>query len=779
LEAALAAQEWDLVVSDYSVPQMNIADALSALRERRLDLPFIVVSGVIGEMAAVQAMKAGASDVIPKGQYTRLIPAIQREMRESEWRRQRRQADARHLHELTLLSKAASAFVGFTQLKQIYPFLGGIIQEASGADYLVLTEYLPQFDAMRIKALLGIEGLLHSVTQMLGIDPSKILLSHKDMTDLERRAFMSGGLARIDEGLYAIANQKIPKVACQGIERLLGIGCFYVMGFCWENKMYGGLTLAFKKGKVLNNQHLVETIVKQASLVIQRLQAEHKMREQAELLDEAHDAILVLNLEHKIVFWNKSAERVYGWSSLEALSRAAEETLAPLAPDTVRDALRQAAASGQWIGELTQSGRHGNTLQIHCRATLVRDDQNQPERILVINTDITEKKQLEARFLRAQRLESLGTLASGIAHDLNNVLTPITMAIHHFKRKCQNEEDLIILGVLQDSATRGANIIKQVLAFGRGIEGNRTPVQIKTILEEVGKIARQTFPKNIAILERISPDLRLIQGDATQLHQVFLNLAINARDAMPDGGTLLLQASNITLDKAFANSHPDARTGPYVLVQVIDTGCGISHGLMEKIFDPFFTTKPTGAGTGLGLSTAMGIVKNHSGFIQAASEPGRGSTFSTYFAALQDDRSEVGEVSELPEFRGSGQLILVVEDEKSVREVMQRTLAANGYQVLTACDGKDALAMFHQHRKKIQLVLTDLSMPQMDGASLIHAIRRLDADLPLILASGMLPTAEETQIKKQGIQGMLLKPFATEKLLWTIHEALTSRKALE
>ena len=333
-----------------------------------------------------------------------------------------------------------------------------------------------------------------------------------------------------------------------------------------------------------------------------------------------------------------------------------------------------------------------------------------------------------------------------------------------------------ILAILQDSTTRGANIIKQVLAFGRGIEGERVHIQVQNIIEDVGKIAKQTFPKNISIREELPKSLWPIKGDATQLHQVFLNLAINARDAMPEGGILTLKADNMVLDETFAQRNPDARPGPYVMVQVIDTGIGIPPGCLEKIFDPFFTTKAPGKGTGLGLSTTLGIVKSHSGFIQAISESGRGSIFCVYFAALQGDQTQNREIEELAAIHGNGQTVLVVEDEASVRDVVGRTLSANGYQVLTACDSSDAMTVFAQHRQRIQLVLTDLSMPLMDGPATIRAIRLLSPNLPIVLASGMLSSVQEADIKGQGIQGLLFKPFTTEKLLLAIHDALTASK---
>jgi signal transduction histidine kinase len=405
------------------------------------------------------------------------------------------------------------------------------------------------------------------------------------------------------------------------------------------------------------------------------------------------------------------------------------------------------------------------------RWTLLRDSRQKPRNVLVVNSDITRQKQLEAQFLRSQRMESLGTLASGIAHDLNNVLAPILMSIQFLRDTVADEASRTMLATLETSAQRGADIIKQVLTFARGMEGERIALQPKYLLKEMAKIVQETFPKTITVRTEYPRDLWAVTGDATQLHQVLMNLCVNARDAMTGGGQLILSAENVTLDESFANMIHDAKPGPYLILCVADTGPGIAPAILDKIFDPFFTTKALGKGTGLGLATALGIVKSHGGFLQVKSEVGRGAQFRVYLPATFAEGTTAAPCEVISVPRGLGQLILVVEDELSVREVTRRTLENNGYRVLTASDGTEALALFVQHARDVNAVLTDMVMPFMDGAATIRALRRINATVPIIAASGMMSHRQEAEATGANVQAFLSKPFTAEQLLKCLHQA--------
>jgi nitrogen-specific signal transduction histidine kinase/CheY-like chemotaxis protein len=389
--------------------------------------------------------------------------------------------------------------------------------------------------------------------------------------------------------------------------------------------------------------------------------------------------------------------------------------------------------------------------------------------------DITEKKQLEAQFLRAQRLESLGTLASGIAHDLNNVLTPILGIVQLLPMKVPNldEKTQKLLQILNDSAHRGADLVKQILSFTRGIEGKPTSTQVRHLLSEIQKIIHQTFPKNIEISTDLSRDLWLIAADATLLHQVFMNLCVNARDAMPNGGTLYISAENLAIDENYARMHLDAQVGFYVVVTIADTGMGISPEIIDRIFDPFFTTKEIGHGTGLGLSTAIGIVKSHHGFINVYSEVGKGTRFKVYLPATTT--SEIQPIVKAELLLGQGELILVVDDEVGVQEITQATLETHGYKAMTASDGIEAIALYAEHKHKISVVLLDLMMPSLDSATTIRTLCKLNPQIQIVAMSGLATNESVTTTMSEGVQAFLAKPFTAPELL-NLLSSLCGRK---
>ena len=503
------------------------------------------------------------------------------------------------------------------------------------------------------------------------------------------------------------------------------------------------------------------------------LKAVHgRLAEQASLLDKAQDAIVVRDLAHRITYWNKSAERLYGWTAAEALGMVARDLQSD--PAAFDEAMGKVIEHGDWLGELWQVGKDGQRLTVESRWTLVKDEAGRPAAVLVINTDITERTKLEHQFLRAQRLESIGTLAGGIAHDLNNVLTPIMMSIGLLRDNEHDPERLDILSTLETSARRGADMVQQVLSFARGVEGRRVQVEVADVLCDVARIINDTFLKNIDVRTCIPDDLWAVSGDPNQLHQILLNLCVNARDAMPDGGRLTLSAGNVTLDAAFVSANIDAKEGPHVMLQVQDTGTGIPPDIIDRVFEPFFTTKDVGKGTGLGLSTSLAIVKSHGGFIRIDSAPGEGATFSVYLPAQGTSRPAPtrAKAVELP--RGHGELILVVDDEAPVRLVTRRMLEAFGYRVALASDGAEAVALYADQKGEIAVVITDMMMPVMDGPATIRALKSLRADVRIIAASGLHgPGSDLHADSTAAVRHFLPKPYTVETLLTALRRVLS------
>lgn len=407
-----------------------------------------------------------------------------------------------------------------------------------------------------------------------------------------------------------------------------------------------------------------------------------------------------------------------------------------------------------------------------ARGQALWDNDGKAYRMAGSITDITERKTLEQQFLRAQRMESIGTLAGGIAHDLNNVLTPIMMSIDLLKMDEADKGKLETLATIEYSARRGADMVRQVLSFARGVDVQRLNVPLHPLLHDIEKICNETFLKNIQVRVVIPSNLWTVSGDPTQLHQVLLNLCVNARDAMPNGGVLTLSAENTTLSPHRAEPNPEAKPGPYTIIQVEDNGTGMSSGVVEKIFDPFFTTKELGKGTGLGLSTTLAIVRSHGGFIRVYSEPGHGTKFRVYLPATPDSLQDVKqhEEAELP--RGDGELVLVVDDEASVRQITRQTLEAFGYRVVLASDGAEAVAVYANRWTEIALVLTDMMMPVMDGPTTIRVLLRLNPKARIIAASGLNANGGVAKAANAGVKHFLPKPYTAETILKTFRQVL-------
>ena len=414
----------------------------------------------------------------------------------------------------------------------------------------------------------------------------------------------------------------------------------------------------------------------------------------------------------------------------------------------------------------------GTVVWVMGQAVPERDDAGRVIGYVGTITDVSEKKQMETRLLRSQRLESVGRLASGIAHDLNNILAPMLMSAPVLREAISDPDIRQLVDTIEASAVRGAGVIKQLLTFGRGLEGERVPVQLKSLVLDMLNIVRETFPKNITAAKETPSNAWLVRGDATQLHQILMNLCVNARDAMPDGGKLTLELENVEVNEAIASLNPGASPGRYVALSVTDTGTGISPENLDKIFDPFFTTKEVGKGTGLGLSTVIGIVKSHNGFIQVNSRLGQGTQFKVYLPACDTPKDSEKKLKTDPLAQGQGELILLVDDEESIRRVARQTFERHGYRMLEAADGMHGLAQYKQHHSEVRLVITDLAMPFMDGPAFIHALRELNPKIKIIAMSGHQSKAAVGNLPPKSVQALLAKPFNAAELLKTLKQVL-------
>jgi two-component system, cell cycle sensor histidine kinase and response regulator CckA len=598
MQAALDRQHWDIVIADYTLPRFSAPQALELLQQKQPDIPFIIVSGTIGEETAVAAMRAGAHDYLLKDNLTRLVPAVERELRESQERQQRLWAEQ-------ALQESEERFR----------------QLAENITESVFWMSDPQ------------------TRQMLYVSPA--------------------------------------------YERIWGASC---------ESLYA------------NSMEWIEAIHPDDR---QRIQT---------------------------VFFEQSLVGSY------------DEEYRVVRPD----------GSIRWIRD---------------RGFPIQDHTGTPYRAVGFAEDITSRKSTEAILRRTERLESLGTLASGIAHDLNNVFTPILGIVRLLSLKFPNTDDQTnrLLQILNQSVHRGADLVKQILSFSSGVEGKRKSLQISNLLLEIQSIIQQTFPENIELSIDLPADLWLIAADATLLHQVFMNLCVNARDAMPQGGKLSITAENLVINESLVQMHLEAKVGAYLVVTVADTGMGISPKIMNNIFDPFFTTKEIGKGTGLGLSTVTGIVKSHHGFIDVFSEVGVGTKFKVYLPAIDiitaaPISSEANTTDPNPPLE-QNKLILVVDDEVAIKEITQVTLETYGYSVITASDGIEAIAVYAEQKHKISAILLDMMMPLLDSTTTIRALRKLNPQVQIIAMSGLATNEAVNQTMNEGVKAFLAKPFTAVELL--------------
>jgi two-component system cell cycle sensor histidine kinase/response regulator CckA len=594
--AALDAGNLELILSDHELRGFNGTQALRLAVQRRPEVPFVFVSGSIGEEFAIESLKGGATDYVLKERLSRLGPAVSRALREAEERASLRRAEA--------------------EVRERDRRLYQILENMDGVFYLLSPD----------------------VRKILYVNPAYETIWCRPRASL---------YARADDWMDAIHPDDKERVA----------------------KAFGGHPDRF------------------------------------------------------------------------------DETYRILIPD----------GQSRWIRD---------------RSFPVRSESGEVQGIAGFAEDITEQKVLQAQFLRAQRMESIGTLAGGIAHDLNNILAPILMAADMLKRRVDDEKSQKTLATIESSARRGADLVKQILTFARGVEGERLPLDPRQLLSDLEKIVRETFPKTIEMRYEVPDDLWNAPGDPTQLHQVLLNLLVNARDAMPDGGTLKVDAENVLMDENYCRMHLDAKPGAYVAIRVQDTGTGIPPALLEKIFEPFFSTKGVGKGTGLGLSTSLAIVKSHGGFINVYSERGKGTTFRICLPATPGESHPAVEGLHVEPPLGQGETILVVDDEASLREIAKETLEASGYHALTAADGSEAVVAYARSGSSIAAVLTDMKMPIMDGLATTRALKRIDPNVKVIITSGL---GDSTDIPSEGgvPYEFLSKPYTAEKLLAAVGRVLS------
>ena len=717
LRAALAGLPWDLILSDFTMPGFNGLKALAIVKDCQVDLPFIYVSGTIGEDTAVESMRAGAHDYVLKNNLVRLVPAVRRELQEVKERRRRRAAEA-------ALSQQELRF-------------RALIENAMEVISVVSSKGLFSYNSPSLERVLG-----RKPEEVLG-QPIYELVCSQDHARLQALLHAEPGLCPPLE--------EIDFRHRDGTRRSLEVAA----GNLGSNPVLGGVVLNMRD-------------------ITRRRRAE---RERSLILESVGEGIYGLDLNGRCTFINPSALKMLGYELAEILGRDLHELIHSRRPEgqaypaescPARRALIEGSKCRLDSECLWRKDGQPLPVEYSCSPIL---EGGQVHGAVIAFSDISQKRALQAQFLRAQRLENIGTLASGIAHDLNNIFAPILMAVPILLQEVTAEPGLTVLNILESSAARGADVLKQLLTFGKGAELKQGPLQLRHLIREVEKLAQETFPKSINVRTLLAKDLWAVTGSATQLHQVLLNLAVNARDAMPAGGTLTFKAQNILVEEMRAKGMPGAQPGPHVAIEIADTGTGIPTEVADKIFDPFFSTKGPDKGTGLGLSTVLGIVKAHHGIIEFSTEPGKGTTFAVFLPASTGTVIPISKAkpSSLP--KGRGELVLIVDDELAICSVTRRTLESNGYRTLVASSGAEALDLYKEKSADISLVVTDLNMPGLSGDDTIQALRKVNPAAKIVVATGAETGRESPGAGPAGACALLKKPFNAVVLLETVaHE---------
>ena len=550
---------------------------------------------------------------------------------------------------------------------------------------------------------------------------------------------------------------------------LVALVAFYFAARYWVVRPLGVLESSLAQRSPAPLHHLRDSsqeFTRLGRLVEESLQHEQTLRQVFAAFNTIEDAVFILDTgTGRLTHVNDGAVKLLGYrpEELQGMRLSNLEVASGGSAHPFSQQL-QSRPDRRWYR--CQDGR---LVEVEIRGQTLPTAAVAPLRVIVAR-DVSEQKRQEQQRLQAQRLESLGNLAGGVAHDMNNMLTPITMFLEELQH-ADTRPSPELLASVRSSVKRGAGMLRQLLTFGRGIAGERQPLAVPRLLDEIGRIVASTFPKSIQFESRPARNVSSILGDATQLHQVLLNLCVNARDAMPNGGPLVLSADNLLLEATNQEDWPDAAPGRYVLIEVADAGTGIPPEMLERIFEPFFTTKTAEQGTGLGLSTSLGIVRSHGGSIRGVSEPGRGTRFRLILPA--GDKNAASDTAVQPgNFAGQDRTVLVVEDEANIRRLLDNTLRRLSLKVLMAAEGEAALALLRIHRNAIALVISDLHMPGMDGLALVQAIRAEAPDLPILIMSGRVDNETADAITALKVSGIMDKPFGYAQIVEALRKAL-------
>ena len=617
------------------------------------------------------------------------------------------------------------------------------------------------------EALRESERKSHALFNNSQVGMFRTRLDGSELLDMNDKFLTIYGRTRAEmQSQPSVAHWADPKEREEMVRRLKAEGC--VMDF--------GCRMLHKSGEVRTCVTSVRLFPDEGFLegsvldITERTRTEAALEVQSTALEAAANAIVITDSKGVIQFVNRAFATMTGYTAEEAIGKNPRELVKSgfHDPEFYHQIWMSILAGSVWKGEIVNRRKDGSTYTEEMTITPVRTRAGVISHFIAIKEDITARKQAEEMMMRAQRLESLGMLASGIAHDLNNMLAPIIFTGPLLRESLSAPRDLKLLDTLERSAERGAGLVRQILSFAHGTAGELKLIQVKHLARDILGMLEATFPKSIQLDYNIAADAWAVRGDATQLHQVLLNLSLNARDAMPDGGTLHIRLANRHLSNEQAKEIPGGRAGDWLVLDVTDTGTGIAPEVVDHIWEPFFTTKSESNGTGLGLPTVRGIVNRHMGFVELRTKVGRGTTVRVYLPPVRDQPSRSASYLARSLLNGAGELILVVDDDQAIRDTLVSVLGRHGYRVLQASDGVEAIRFFTSHYFDVAAVLIDVGMPVLNGPALARVLLQLSPNLPLISMSGEADGAEVCAAREL-TRAFLPKPFTIDNLLGCLH----------
>jgi PAS domain S-box-containing protein len=839
MNAALETQAWDVILCDYSMPQFSASAALALLKETGLDIPFIIISGTIGEELAVSAMLAGANDYLMKGNLARLGPAIDRELEEIESHRARRQAE-----EALKASEAElrTLFAAMTDIILVFDRQGRYLTVAPTDDAfrhippddLIGKELYDVFSKEEADLLLGHiqraldEGRMHRVEYSLRINGAQVwfdgsvspmskdevLWVARDVTVRKRaeqliqlQAIALGAAANAiaitdAEGIITWVNPAFTAVTGYAPEEVVGRSPrilksgehdaeFYedlwktvLSGQVWRGEM----TNRRKDGDLYYQDQTITPVMNEAGDVThfvaiqqditQRKQAEVELRQAEEkyrsMFENAVEGIYQSTPEGVFTSVNPAMVRILGYESQEELTihrMASQHYVDPNCWEKLQATLAGKGVVAGFECEVYRKDLSKVWISENIRA--IRDGSRSVRFHEGSVEDITERKSLEEQFRQAQKMEAVGTLAGGIAHDFNNLLTAIIgysdLNLQQLKPGNPLRDDI---EEIRKAGERASSLTRQLLAFSRKQILEPRVLDLNHTVSDMQKMLQRLIGEDLRLETVLDPALGSVKADPGQIEQVLMNLAVNARDAMPDGGKVTIETANVDLDEHHASTHVTVKPGPYVRLTISDTGCGMDRQTQAHMFEPFFTTKAVGQGTGLGLSTVYGIVKQSGGSIWVYSEVGKGTTFKIYLPRVDEEVRELERLPPPAEFPRGTETILLAEDDETVRTITIVVLKTLGYEVLQAVNGDAALLICERFEGEIHLLLSDLVMPEMSGRELVQRLAGMLPHMRVLYMSGYTENAMVQQEVSEGSVSFLPKPFTPSSLAQKVREVL-------